>query len=213
MPTIRTVPIESIRQSPFNPTIRTEKAAIADLIAYMRDRMDRGLPPLPNSERLLIGKDGFLGDGHRRLAALKAIGVKTVCIERDPSRTAAEIWRDRNSGKPLNSAHVSSAARLGLDEIYWPYRVRRQAAQLRNLAGEEAVDVAITSGLSVSVVSILRVALDFCGRFDQPFALQLLRWMGKYNTVRFTRNLVDYRLVQPDALIAAVTDDRPLQVA
>jgi hypothetical protein len=37
---------------------------------------------MPASERLLVGKDGVLGDGHRRRAALLLCGVEslTLCV-------------------------------------------------------------------------------------------------------------------------------------
>lgn len=210
--TIKRQPIDKIRELPYNPTIRTTRTKLSDLVAYMRDRQGRGLEPLPESERLLIGNDGYLGDGHRRLAALKVLGVSDVWVEIDSTRTAAEIWRDRNSGQPLNANQVTAAGRSGLDETYWPARIRQSADQLRSLAGEESIAVVLESGFSLSIVSPLRTVANYCGRHDQPFVLALLRWMICHNAVRLARSVADYRLMPPASLIAAVTENRPLQI-
>ena len=209
---ITTVAVNSIRLLPQNPPIRTNKSNLQTLLTYMRERMAEGLPPLAPSDRLLIGKDNILGDGHRRLAALKILGVQHVQVEFDPTRTAAEIWRDRNSANTLNAQQVSAAAALGLDMQFWPYRVRRSADQLLSLAGDNAVELVVSSGISVSIVSVLRTAMGYCGRHDQAFGFALLRWMIVFNAQRLMRHIVDYRLMPPSAIVAAVNEGRALKI-
>lgn len=205
--------VRAIKPLPYNPPTRSDERQIDSLVRYMRDRIESELPPLAPADRLVVGCDGLLGDGHRRLAALKRLGVGAVEVEIDSSRTAAEIWRDRNSAMPLNSRQVSQAANLGLDQQYWPRQARQTARQLTDIAGDEAVPFILASGVSLGVLRELRLALNFCGNHDQPFAMAVLRWMIGNKAQRITRNMIEAGMITPEALISAINENRPLRMA
>src|SRR4051794_34163023 len=88
-PQFREVAVDRLRSSPFNPPHRTKR--IADLIRSM-GMVEMIFP-------IMVSKDYVVIDGHRRVAAAKRLGWKTVPAVISV-RDAAEIY-----------AHVNGAVR------------------------------------------------------------------------------------------------------
>lgn len=213
---VKTMRVNDVQPLDCNPPSRTDEEHILDLSVFVEDRMRRGLPPLPDTERLLLGRDGILGDGHRRLAALKMNGVETVEIEVDQERTALEIYRDRGSAKSPTPKQIAQAALRGLSIEFFPPRQRANAETLIRLVGQEGLDYVISKDgqVSLTVHRQLSAFLSWLDRRnDQDFALKLLRWMVEHRSQRALRILIETSSITPRTVIRAVEENRRIRGA
>lgn len=210
---IKTMNVSDVKVLVENPPSRTTTAGLNGLVAYMEGRVMNNLPPLPQTERLVIGKDGILGDGHRRLAALKRIGEKRVEVEIDETRTAAEIWKERNSSSPITSRQVSEAAAAGLGIEYFPARTRYSAERLIKLCGQRGFDLVVKSNISFGITTVLITVINYTNKAgDQEFAFDLLKWVIKHKSQRLIRHAIEIAEVSPASILRAIKADRPLRL-
>ncbi len=138
--------VGEIRTAGFDPPIRTCRENIEDLVESIQTH---GFLPYP----LLIGKDGFLGDGHRRLAAAGVCRLTELPVIRVAGRTAAQIWIDMNGpGKrELRAPEMLAAVAAGYDVELLPTSQRRPVQHIISLVGTDGVKKLARFGASTEV--------------------------------------------------------------
>jgi hypothetical protein len=208
----KTVKIENIKTLFCNPPSRTESGAIADIIRYVAERIEAGKPPLAPSDRLLIGKDGVLGDGHRRLAALKHHGVKQVEVEIDEERTGLEIYSSRSNAKPLTSRHATEAVRAGMPREMLTATHQRDWDAIEKMAGDGAVTILVQMGGAFGIRRVLSSLLHYLDVDDVHFGRKALKWLLVYRQQRIVRHAIEYMEINPVIIRRAIENDRPLRL-
>ncbi len=182
--TMEFVRIEDIRTAGFNPPMRTSRENLEDLIESIKLH---GFLPYP----LLIGNDGFLGDGHRRRAAAQVCGLTELPVIRVASRTAALIWIDMNGpGKhPLKMPEMLAAVAAGFDVEMLPPHQRRPMQHLLGFVGVEGMRRLARHGASIDVWTTARELADFCEDTNDDFMRQCIWWAAitPDATMRFRR--------------------------
>lgn len=208
--------IDKVTPLPYNPTsrINMESGYMKDLVLFIQKRIEKNLPPLPDTDAITIGKDGYLGDGHRRIAALKFLGVEHVPFIVDGERTGLEIWRDRASAKPPTSRNVSEAAFLGLKEEYWPKQQREAAEIIRKYSGEDGLNLVIKNKVSFGINHVLSQIMKYLNYPNNPKlnGYKILKWLVKHKMQRIARHAIEYLDIKTSVLERAIIGDRPLKL-
>lgn len=196
-----------------NPPSRTSDKAVGELVEYIRCRMSAGKSPLAPQDRLLIGCDGILGDGHRRRAALLICGVDEVEVEFDTERTAREIWRDRACAKSLTSIQIVESAALGLSEEYFPKQQRKNANRITQLAGEKGLKLVLNSSASFGVHQSLSRIVSYIGvTGDQDYGYKVLDWLIRHKMQLLSRLAIQSGKVSVAKLKNCIEKNKPLQI-
>jgi len=163
---IRQIPLDRLRESPWNPRQYYPEAAMAELVASMQESGFR--PWLPIMTRPL--PDGFfeIGAGHRRSRAAREAGLKSVpCIVRDMTdEQFLDVLNFDNCGRedvhPLHEAAGWSAwmektgkgvadiaARIGQSKEYVYQRLKYSA--LAEPVRKAFIDGDITAGHAILI--------------------------------------------------------------
>lgn len=149
---ILVVPTHTIRHTPYNPAGRTKEGEkLRRLIAEIADR---GLiyPILITSDRDVI-------DGNRRLAACRALGLKTIeCIVSDLDRDQA-FTVVNTTAIPIGG---KGWLEIGMGNGYLPEKLRQQYDELFSLVGNYGVKLLIDQKLGLNILALCKsiVALD-----------------------------------------------------
>lgn len=209
---IKIMKVADIKPLIENPPSRVVDHAVADLVEYMKSRIETGKTALSSHDRLLIGCDGVLGDGHRRRAALILLGVEEVEVEFDAERTSHEIWRDRAHAKPLTSRQVSESGNLGLSREYFPKAQQRNADRLVQLAGEKGLKLVLNSGTSLGIHQALSRVVGFIGTTgDAEYNYKILDWLIRHKMQMFSRLAIESNRITAAKLKNSIDKNKPLQ--
>ena len=157
--TILWVTLKEIQPYPHNPASRIE--SLKDLVASISED---GFDP---SRAILIGSDWkTIGDGNRRFAAAKELGLQKVPIIIDEKHTAEEIYRSHNSTqKPITMSqglewylsNLLEGVKVTTTEIPGISKTgRRYIGVLESLGGKKLLLKVSQSGNSPSWVQRLR---------------------------------------------------------
>jgi hypothetical protein len=204
--TITRMVLSEIKPLPYNPPSRTDEHNVLDLAIVIEERIKQGLDPLPASERLLVGKDGVLGDGHRRRAALLLCGVESFWVEIDSERNGVDIFTSRASARKATSQNMTEAYIAGLPEENLPPAARRNLVTLRRLAGDEAIEFLkkYPGSSSFGIHKEVRRVMKFCGMRDQSFGFSVMRWLVLQRTQRDVRNWIQYKRITVKRLLYCI---------
>jgi len=207
--TVASVPIETIKAAEFNPMRRTDPATLKSKsghLAILKASIDRYGLLYP----LLIGNDGVLGDGHRRLSVVRQLGWTHVPVH-FVNIPAAVIWaQDAEAKLATNNRDWWAATALGMPIESVPVRVGRRLADLyRWLGPEDYVDMAFKRSTDVhrTVTSIARYVKDDSNEFARLCVLWIDRWNGQL--------LLDdarKKQVSPTVLYNAILENRQLRM-
>jgi len=163
--------VGEIRTAGFDPPIRTCRENIEDLVESIQLH---GFLPYP----LLIGKDGYLGDGHRRLAAAQVCKLAELPVIRVAGRTAAQIWIDMNGpGKrALRTPEMLAAVAAGYDVELLPTAQRRPMQHIISLIGTDGVKKLARCGASPEAWGRAWALANYCEDTTDDFVRQCIWW-------------------------------------
>jgi hypothetical protein len=201
--TIQMVDVNEIKSAPFNPRDRVERRALKKLLEDIR-AIGFVMSPL-----LYSTIDDMLGDGHRRLACAKILGLTHVPVQYLPL-TAAQIYALANNGsRPQGGQGWSTAAALGYPINDLPTQHRRLIeAWIEALGPEDFAEMA--QRRSNDLVRVAQTLCRFVGETG-PDALRVaLLWLDKHN---MSRPFIDAKRdgIATEAVKRAIADDRPLR--
>ena len=201
--------ISEIRPLPYEPDERlVMDDRMRDLVSQIKKRVEAGKDALPESERLLIGRDGVLGDGHRRKRALETCGIEYAWVEIDEERTGVEIFSHRAGSKPMSSKVVVQASKKGLPIEYFPIDQKNAAYRIINAVGRDVFDMIIEGGISIGgIYSITKRVMRYCGRSDNEFMRAALLWMLTRRGQRLLVMAMDDFNIPAITIIDAIEND------
>lgn len=143
---ILTIPIETLRHTPYNPVARTKEGAKLRHIISTVERFGLIYPILITADRDVI-------DGNRRLTACRALGMKTVeCI-------VSPLERDETFSV-VNTTAEKIASRgwleIGRGGGKLPAKEAAQFKELHALVGNYGVDLLIQKNIGLSILTLCR---------------------------------------------------------
>lgn len=143
--------------------------------------------------RILIGKDGIVGDGHRRIEAAKILKFPTVPYEIIPERTAAELFYRNSTSKPVKGKDWLETYILGNEEVPAKQLNFIQAAEAF-VGGKEVLrDLWESSGhsFSPSVVDSIRRVVSYVGDTSTGFVQRTAFWMVELRQQKPSRDAIE----------------------
>lgn len=150
-----TVALDDLTSSPINPPRRTSETALRDLITNIK-RYSLQTP-------ILITKDHVIIDGHRRVAALRALGQTTVpAIITDANPQHGFVAVNGPGGKRnMSAGEWDDVARLGGGD-YLPRKNKLLIAKLITYIGILEAERWMSEGTSSGIAGVIRLVLDYC---------------------------------------------------
>jgi ParB-like chromosome segregation protein Spo0J len=189
------VPIEQLRPSKFNPSKRT---AIKNLGGLMGSIQRHGVPvPLVVTEK----QDGKhdVGDGHRRLACIIALGKTSAPCVVWPGVTAQEIWSILNANQMgMTPAQWLEAVVCGLsiEQPEIPQRLQRDIAELTRIVSQETLWRIVDEGKSPTILTTARYIGGKLGMREDAELAQIIDWFMEFDAQAKARAVIigDYDL-------------------
>lgn len=180
----RTVRIDDIKPAPWNPPVRVQDKNLLELLTSISERGI--LCPL------IVGSDGVLADGHRRLQCAKHLDFKTVPVIL-ASAPAIEIYSTPNTGqRPLSGAewiHVYLKAPSAV-----PAKQRTHIAAIERDLGRDALELLRDNNLGWAIYNDCVWLVRYCGREDSSDNLWLtLRWAIHHGAAYYIRTVREAR--------------------
>lgn len=194
--------VNSIKPAPFNPVQRTTDKALVTLIKSMeKDGFWTHSP-------IVLTKDNFIADGHRRWTTAKKLGINEVpCLRTD--KNLQEAWSEINATmRTINSQETFQAYALGLREL--PDNHTGKAMKyILNKYGEEMVLYCAEHGLSKSPIQYAEKIARYINRNTAEAIPQIVKWLVENKMINIARIAIesDY----PRATLAKLIDtNQPL---
>lgn len=200
---IQMVPVDDIKISPFNPLPRTEPAALRDLLMQIRD--------VGIMSPLMVADDGYLADGHRRLACAKILGITHVPVRRVVGTAAEWYHRLNDGGRPLTGKEWAESVARGLPIESVARRHRPDIAQLYSLLGEEDFrDLFANRRVAPHILSIAKRIGVYIDDSSGEMLRAIVLWLEKHNSQKMARDAMDGE-INPYDLMRAVIEDRRIR--
>lgn len=193
------VPIGSIVAAPYNPKERTADGQ--KLRQLTKTVIKYGI-----IQPLVITSDRDLVDGHRRLAAAKAAGLKTVdCIILPPSVDKDEVFGDLNtSSEKIGGKGWIAAYRYGLRKL--PDAEFARCQELHKMLGNYGLDKLIAKKIGTNILPFCRSikAEGVTMRIeDLILAVVERKLVNKLNAIKRSSASPEEKLAQMQSLLEA----------
>lgn len=200
------VGVNTLKPAPWNPEKRTTRASLAPLIKRIEEE---GFDPF---RPILISKDGYIGDGHRRWMASKALGMTRVPVV-FTDKTVEELWAGNAGARPVNAREWMAVSILG--GVDAPKRQAEQIKEMRTVLGDEGMRFLIERGVSPGIWRLTWKVGTYCKRTDHKFLRQTIYWLVKHRMSDKVQNraLSGDDRIDPRILIQAIENDQPLRVS
>ena len=180
----RTMRVEDVKPAPWNPPGRVTDKRLIELKNSIKERGI--LYPL------LLGSDGLVADGHRRLSCAKLLGLRTVpvILAKEP---AIELYEVPNTGqRRLTGAewiHVYLEAPNAV-----PEKQRTYIGAIERELGREALELLKEHELGWSIYNDCAWLVRYCGREDSAENIwRALRWAIKHGASYYIRTVKEAR--------------------
>lgn len=201
---------ETLIASQFNPPARIEKGQLSSLVDSIRQ------DGFWDWEPIVLGRDGRVADGHRRLAAAKLAGIEKVPVKRVDMETS-ELWvrlnglRKAITGRDYAYAytHGIKSGSLDLLDIHPIRDIRR----LVEIGGDELVQKIVTTKSSPGILREAQVIAKYCGeKGNDAFLLRAVNWLLDHKAQNVTRFFIRSEL-EALFLHRAVMEDKPITLS
>jgi hypothetical protein len=160
---------------------------------------------------LSVGKDGVLGDGHRRLACAKEIGLKTVPVIKSEKRTGAEIYADNCTQKPTRGGEWLQAVSQGFPLDLVPSSTRRQIEHMQRIHPADELKNLADGGQSPAILSFARYVGRHIGDVSDGRLRQIILWFVEHNYQYKARKAIEDGC-PPLTVLSAIEENRPIRV-
>ena len=200
---VRMMEVEAINKAVFNPSIRIEPNRIDDLLTSIESN---GI-----ESPLLVGCDGVLGDGHRRLACAIKLGYKTVPVIKSINRTGAQIYSDNSTQKPTRGAEWLQAVTHGYPIIYVPTKYRTNIQHMQRIhSARELLNIA-DMGQSPTIIQFARFVGNHIGDTSDAMLRKIILWFIKHGIQYKARKAIEDGC-DPATVLQAIEEDRPIAI-
>lgn len=202
--------VDDLMVSQFNPPARIEKSELTDLVNSMKEKGFWDWQPI------IVGKDGRVADGHRRLAAAKLAGIEKVPVEGIDMDTA-ELWillnglRKAVTGRDYAYAYTNGIKNGTLDLLN--IHPIRDIKQLVELGGDDIIRKIVASKSSPGILTEGRRIARYCGeKGNGEFILRSINWLLDHKAQNVVRFFIQSEL-DPLFLHRAVMDNKPITLS
>lgn len=194
------LPVDALRSALYNPPRRAEM--VADLV--------RAIEKSGYMKPLDVTKDNVIIDGHRRLAAARALGWKTVPVVRHPEENASVIYAALNSAVRRPSGNDNLYVFLSAPDAV-NLGARRGMAAMQEALGIDLLQRLADSGGSIATYKQAAQIADYCGvRQDHEWLRAIVRWLlDTRQTYKVRKALEDG--IDPRSLLRAVETGKVLR--
>lgn len=198
--------IDRIKPAPWNPARRTTPKALQPIIISMREH---GFWPY---QHLILGRDDVLADGHRRLAAAKAVGLPRVPVMR-VDKAADVIWAEINGKRQEITASQSlEAIAHGLSVI--PDRHKSEVEKFIQVMGRgpDGINAPLMAGVAPSIMDWARKTARYIGIDPDREPSQVKRiifWLRRHQMQKRVRAAMEDE-IDPQTVIEFINADLPL---
>ena len=200
------VGVETLNAVPWNPEKRITRSSLMPLIRRITDEGFEAFRPI------LVSRDGFIGDGHRRWAAAKLLGYARVPVI-FTDKTPQELWAGNGGMKPLVSRDWLRAAVMG--GVNAPVRTQEWITQLHIILGDEGMQYLVDRGVSPDTYRTVWKIGMHCKNTDTRFLRKTVYWLVKHKMIAKVKRALyvadDETPIDPRVLSKAIEDDRPIQ--
>ena len=197
--------VEDIQVSPFNPPVRTTDKSLHILKEEISDDGEILIP-------LILSEDGFLADGHRRLAIAKELGIKEVPTITQKGHDNANLWRTLNTGtRKMGSADVFQAIVLhGAPIEALPRYFQYPIESLIDLVGMDLAREIAEKGYTPHIVGTIRQVMKYCKREeDATFAQFVTKWLIEQRQNYAVRKAMESKVPLED-ILTAINENKKL---
>lgn len=195
--------VVDIKTAPFNPSSRTEKKALAALMAAI-EKVGRIIVPL------IVTEDGHLADGHRRLACAVALGLTHVPVIVVPGLTLDILWSYLNGGNlPVKTKTWGIAVANGLSLETVPDKEQRTISELIMIAGRRQFERLMENN-SPYILRPAKALAQYTGDESNKWIKTILSWMADQGQQRPAIDAMRDEC-PPEVLISAIKENRPIR--
>lgn len=200
---IKRVAISKLKGATHNPSSRTAEAKLAGL---MRSLGKIGLQ-LP----ILVTKDLRIVDGHRRVAAMKALGWDTAPILVTATEASPdEIYAEVNASAMKLTGNQNLAVFLKKPSACTD-KARRGFENIAERFGNGLLKQIVAKGMSINVVKTGNRVASYLDIEDDKRTLKIIKWLILYRNSRMVHAYIETN--QPArTLLRAIEENRPLKV-
>lgn len=197
------VPVSSLKFAPFNPASRTEKKAIVKLMREV-EKAGKIISPL------IVTRENFVADGHRRLTVARELGYEVVPIIRE-DMTLADLWSILNGGNmAVNRKTWMQAVREGMPFDCVPDNEKAILEELIRIVGKKMFNELADNRRSPYIGRTAKFVGRYCGDDSDAFCKKIILWFEEHNTQSRARTAMTQQC-PPDVLMAAIVDNRPIR--
>ena len=209
MISIQLVDVSTIKTLKFNPSDRITPECLEDLETSIQKN---GI-----INPLQMGKDNTLGDGNRRLAVAKSLGITTVPVVKSEKLTGQQLYALNATHKPHKGKEWYEAVVKGYDVMLVPEGTRRLVIKMQDvLSTDEWEDLGnpdtgkYRDGTSPHIYSMARSICNYTGRASSYFTRLHILWMKDHKMINAARRALDTKLITPETLRQRIDDNAPL---
>ena len=202
---VRMMSVTKIKESSFNPSAR----ATASSVKGLRENIEEFgiLQPLS------LTKGNKLADGHRRLAAAKIIGLKTVPVIVHSESCPKKLFASLNANsKTVTGANWLEAylGGLDLDTPGFPQYVAYNIQRLEEIGGKKLLNRIVAKCSSPTIITRITRVARYIGWENDEHYLKVANWFLKHGCVRDSVRAVETGW-SPIRLKRAINSDRPIK--
>jgi hypothetical protein len=194
------VPVHTIRHTPYNPASRTKETP--KLIQMIKAIQKYGL-----AYPILITADRDVIDGNRRLAAFRALGLKTIeCIvspmERDEAFTMVNTTQLPINGKGW--------LEVGMGGGFMPPKERAAYDELYSLVGAYGIKLLIDQRFGLALLPLCKAAAALDAKYDLAELVMCIaahRLTNKFNVIARSGLSREEKVAEVDRLLKQARAD------
>jgi len=201
------VGVNTLKPAPWNPKQRMKDRTLKPLIKRLQEE---GFDPF---RPILISKDGYIGDGHRRWLAAKALGITKVPVV-FTDKTIQELWAGNAGARPVSAREwLAVWVAAGVEP---PEKLAAIIEEMRPVMGDEGLRYLMERGVAPSIWKIAwRIGL-YCKRTDNKFLRCAVYWLVKHKMSDKAKKAVygpEDERADPRLLVQAIENDMPIRTA
>lgn len=202
---VKRVAISELKGANYNPKSRT--AAGPHLSQLVKSIETHGL-----HYPILVSKEMRVIDGHRRLAACKALGWDAIPILVCTSDNTDLVYAEVNA----NSRHLTGNQTLTI-WLKSPSAVTARAVKMFERAcevlGRDLLEVIANKGFSLRIYRVAAKLADYVDAEDDAvFIRKAVRWMMKHRNAHLVRSYIDMQQA-PGVLFKAVKSGSDMRMS
>lgn len=201
------VGINTLKPATWNPEKRTTKASLKPLLKRIEEE---GFDPF---RPILISKEGYIGDGHRRWTAAKMLGHTRVPVV-FTDKSVEELWAGNAGARGVSAREWMAVSVIG--GVTAPERQTKIIEEMRPVLGDEGLRYLIDRGVSPGIWRLTWKVGQYCKRTSNAFLRKTIYWLIKHRMSDKVQNRAlsgpDDERIDPRVLIQAIENDLPLRV-